>query len=38
MSFFNINNLIPLLQQLVAKILSYIPLAQANSVGYRIKG
>jgi len=34
----NINNLIPLLQQIVAKILSYIPLAQPNSTGYKIKG
>lgn len=36
--FFNINNLIPLLQQIVAKVLGYISLAQPNSTGYKIKG
>lgn len=27
-----------MLQQIVAKVLSYIPLTQSNSTGYRIKG
>lgn len=30
-------NLIPLLENIVSKILSYIAMAQNNSIGYRIK-
>ena len=38
LGFFNINNLLPLLQQIVNKCLSYLSFAQANSLGYKIKG
>jgi hypothetical protein len=37
LSYFNINNLIPLLDNIVNKILSYTALAQNNSQGYKIK-
>jgi hypothetical protein len=38
LGFFNINNLLPLLQQIVNKVVSYISLAQPTSIGYKIKG
>jgi hypothetical protein len=37
LSFFGINNLIPLLENILNKILSYLPLATPNSTGYKIK-
>jgi hypothetical protein len=37
LSFFGINNLIPLLENICAKIISYISQAPANSMGYKIK-
>lgn len=37
LSFFGINNLIPLLESIVAKIIQYIGLATPNSAGYKIK-
>lgn len=37
LSYFNIINLIPLLDNIVNKVLSYVSLAQSNSTGYRIK-
>ena len=37
LSYFNIINLIPLLENIINKILSYVGLAQNNSYGYKIK-
>lgn len=37
LSYFNIINLLPLLDNIINKVLAYLPLAQNNSNGYKIK-
>lgn len=37
LSYFNINNLIPLLENIVNKAISYLNIAPINSTGYKIK-
>lgn len=37
LSYFNIVNLIPLLENITTKVISYSALAQNNSQGYKIK-
>ena len=37
LSYFSIVNLLPLLDNIVNKILSYLSLAQLNSTGYKLK-
>lgn len=37
LGYFNIVNLIPLLENIINKVISYVNSAQSNSIGYRIK-
>ena len=37
LTYFSINNLLPLLEQIINKILAYIASAKSNSIGYKIK-
>ena len=37
LSYFNINNLIPLLENIVNKTISYLNIAPVNSIGYKIR-
>lgn len=37
LGYFNINNLIPLLENIVNKIISYVSIAPLNSNGYKIR-
>lgn len=37
LGYFNITNLLPLLENIVNKIISYISLAPNNAFGYKIK-
>jgi hypothetical protein len=37
LGYFSIINLLPLLDNIISKILSYIPTAPSNSQGYKMK-